>query len=141
MEVMGLQAIYPKPKLSRRNEEHKVYPYLLGDVQVDRPDFAWASDLTYIPLRRGFIYLVAIMDWYSRFVLSWKLSISMEVDFCIEALKSALTISKPEIFNSDQGSQYTSKRFTGLLKEREIKISMDGKGRCFGKECVSYYTS
>ncbi len=98
---------------------------------IKGPDFVWASDITYIRMRRGFVYLVAVMDWYSRFVLSWRVSISMEVDFCIEALLEALSLSQPEIFNSDQGSQYTSGKFTGILVQKGIQISMDGKGRCF----------
>ena len=131
MRQMGLQAIYPKPKLSRRNAEHKIYPYLLRDLIVDKPDQAWATDITYIRLKSGFVYLVAIMDWYSRYVNSWNLSISLEVDFCVEALEKALDISTPDIFNSDQGSQFTSNKFTTILREQDIQISMDGKGRVF----------
>lgn len=131
MRVMGIQAVYPKKKTSRKNHEHKVYPYRLRNLEITRPDQVWATDITYIPMYRGFVYLVAIMDWYSRFVLSWNLSISMEVEFCIEALYQALEISNPEIFNSDQGVQFTSKRFTQILVDKNVKISMDGRGRVF----------
>ena len=131
MREMGLQAVYPKRNLSKRHEGHKIYPYLLKGLNIERPDFVWASDITYIRMKRGFVYLVAVMDWYSRFVISWRISISMEVDFCIEALSEALSISQPEIFNSDQGAQYTSGKFTGILAQEGIQISMDGKGRCF----------
>jgi len=141
MKLMGIEAIYPKPRLSQRNTEHKIYPYLLRDLEIERADQVWTSDITYIRLRQGFIYLVAIMDWYSRYVLSWSVSNTMDVSFCIEALQEAFRTGQPEIFNSDQGSQYTSQDFTKILLDREIKISMDGKGRCFDKTFVSYYTS
>jgi len=131
MGLMGIEAIYPKPKLSKSNSEHKIYPYLLRGVKIERVNQVWASDITYIRLRQGFIYLVAIIDWYSRYVLSWSVSNTMDVDFCIQVLEESLQISQPEIFNSDQGSQYTSKDFTGILLDKGIKISMDGKGRCF----------
>jgi putative transposase len=131
MRQMGIQAIYPKPRLSLNQKEHKIYPYLLRDVCVDRVDQVWCADITYIPLRHGFVYLVAILDWYSRFVLSWQLSNTLDTAFCLEALDEALKISEPEIFNTDQGCQFTSLAFTGRLKEAEIKISMDGRGRVF----------
>jgi putative transposase len=131
MEVMGIEALYPKPKLSQPGEGHKIYPYLLKDVEVTRVNQVWSTDITYIRMAGGFVYLVAVMDWYSRFVLSWSLSVTMEVDFCIEALQRALRRGRPEIFNSDQGSQFTSEKFTGELKTRGITISMDGRGRCF----------
>jgi len=131
MRLMRLYAIYPKPRLSKSNDEHKKYPYLLKGVTVDHPDQAWASDITYIRLLHGFVYLVVIMDWFSRYVLSWELSITLEKDFCIDALKRSLLISKPEIFNSDQGPQYTSKDFIIVLKNEDIRISMDGQGRLF----------
>ena len=131
MEVMGLEAVYPKPKLSQPGEGHKIYPYLLKDVKVERVNQVWSTDITYIRMARGFCYLVAVMDWYSRFVLSWALSLTMELDFCVEALSNALRRARPEIFNSDQGSQFTSEKFTGELKTRGITISMDGRGRCF----------
>jgi len=131
MRQMGIQAIYPKPRLSLSQKEHTIYPYLLRDVCVDRVDQVWCADITYIPLRHGFMYLVAILDWYSRYVLSWQLSNTLDTTFCLEALEEALKISMPEIFNTDQGSQFTSLAFTGRLKEAKVKISMDGRGRVF----------
>ena len=131
MGVIGLAAVYPKPKLSQPGEGHKIYPYLLSDVKVERVNQVWSTDITYIRMTQGFCYLVAVMDWHSRFVLSWALSLTMELDFCLEALWSALRKALPEIFNSDQGSQFTSEKFTGELKTRGITISMDGRGRCF----------
>ena len=130
MEVMGIEAVYPKPKLSRPGEGHKIYPYLLRGVTVDRPNQVWSTDITYIRMAQGFVYLVAVMDWFSRFVLSWSLSLTMEIDFCIEALRSALRRGRPDIFNSDQGVQFTSEKFTGELAAKDIAISMDGRGRC-----------
>jgi putative transposase len=130
MTVMGIEAVYPKPKLSLAGEGHKVYPYLLRGVGVDRVNQVWSSDITYIRMSQGFAYLVAVMDWFSRYVLSWRLSVSLELDFCVEALKCALRRGRPEIFNTDQGSQFTSEKFTGELLTREIAISMDGRGRC-----------
>ena len=129
MGVMGLQAIYPKPRLSQRDGDHRVYPYLLRGLKVERPNQVWAADITYIPMSQGFMYLVAVIDWYSRCVLSWRLSNSLESTFCVEALEDALTHQQPEIFNTDQGSQFTGFDFTGVLKRESIKISMDGKGR------------
>ncbi len=131
MRTMGLEAIYPKPKLSRRNDEHKVFPYLLRDVPVVRPGQVWASDITYIRMRRGFVYLVAVMDWFSRYVLSWSVSVTLDVYFCLEALEKALAVGRSEIFNTDQGSQFTSREFTGMLLGAGIRVSMDGKGRAF----------
>lgn len=131
MRIMGIEAIYPKPKLSKGDSEHKVYPYLLKGVEVVRPNQVWSSDITYIPMHRGFVYLVAVMDWYSRYVLSWEVSVTMDVHFCISALERALRKAVPDIFNTDQGSQFTSRRFTGILQEGGIRISMDGKGRAF----------
>ena len=131
MKRMGLVAIYPKRRLSIANKLHKKYPYLLSGIVINRPNQVWATDITYIRLKKGFAYLTAIMDWYSRYVVSWELSITMDVDFCMTALKKALFIAKPEIFNSDQGSQFTSSRFTDILKENNVKISMDGKGRVY----------
>lgn len=130
MREMGLEAIYPKPHLSKTHQEHKIYPYLLRDVMVDRKDQVWAADITYIPLFRGFMYLVAIIDWWSRYVLAWQMSTSVDTSFCLEALEMALQFGKPEIFNTDQGSQFTSSVFTGTLKNNDILISMDGRGRC-----------
>jgi len=129
MQMMGLQAIYPKKKLSPPGRDHVIYPYLLRGLEVVRPDQVWAADLTYIRLLRGFIYLVAIMDWFSRYVLSWEISITLETDFCVSALRRALEDRRPEIFNTDQGAQFTSTDFITELKSREIRISMDGRGR------------
>jgi putative transposase len=127
MKLLGITAIYPKPNTSRANSAHQVYPYLLRNKTIDRPDQVWCTDITYIPMKKGFVYLVAIMDWHSRKVLSWRLSNSMDV----EALEEAITrFGTPEIFNSDQGSQFTSEAFTGVLKKNGVQISMDGKGRC-----------
>jgi putative transposase len=131
MKKMGLQAIFPKRNLSKASENSIKYPYLLKNLIIDRPNQVWATDITYIRVGGGYLYLTAVMDWYTRFILSWRLSNTMDVTFCLEALEEALNIGKPEIFNSDQGSQYTSKEFTNALKSREIQISMDGKGRCF----------
>lgn len=131
MRLMGLRSVAPAPNTSIPAKVHKVYPYLLRHVEVTRPNQVWATDITYIRLRGGFVYLVAIMDWYSRKVLSWELSNSMESSFCVSALERALRLHPaPEIFNSDQGSQFTSEAFTKVLKAQGIKISMDGKGRC-----------
>jgi putative transposase len=130
MTLMGIEAVYPKPKLSQPGEGHRIYPYLLRGVGVDRVNQVWSTDITYIRMAQGFVYLVAVMDWFSRYVLSWRLSLTMELDFCVEALKCALRRGRPEIFNSDQGSQFTSEKFTGELTARQIAISMDGRGRC-----------
>lgn len=130
MQVMGIEAVYPKPRLSQPGEGHKIYPYLLRGVTVERVNQVWSTDITYIRMAQGFVYLVAVMDWFSRFVLSWSLSLTMELDFCLEALKSALRRGQPEIFNSDQGSQFTSEKFIGPLEAKQIAISMDGRGRC-----------
>ena len=131
MRRMGLEAIYRAPKTSTPHPEHRVYPYLLRNVMVTRPDQVWCADISYIPVRRGFLYLVAIMDWASRHVLAWRLSNTMDAGFCIEALKEALVqYGRPEIFNTDQGSQFTSLDFTGVLSDASVAISMDGRGRC-----------
>jgi putative transposase len=127
---MGLEAIYQKPRLSEPHPGHKIYPYLLRNVVIDRKDQVWASDITYIPLARGFMYLVAIIDWWSRYVLAWKTSTTLDTAFCLAALEMALEFGKPEIFNSDQGSQFTSNAFTNAVKDNGIDISMDGRGRC-----------
>ena len=130
MKRMGIEAIYRKPNTSKPAPGHKIYPYLLRDLAVTRPNQVWAMDITYIPMARGFIYLAAVVDWFSRRVLAWRLSITMEASFCIEAVEEALSQNeKPEIFNTDQGSQFTSDDFTGLLRKNGIDISMDGKGR------------
>lgn len=129
MKTMGLEAIYPKPKLSAANKEHKKFPYLLRDLVIGHPDHAWAGDITYIPLLKGFGYLFAIIDWFSRYVVAWELSNLLDTAFCIEALERGLSRKKPEIFNTDQGVQFTSNQFTRRLENDGIKISMDGKGR------------
>jgi putative transposase len=130
MRQMGIEALYRKPNTSRRHAAHPIYPYLLRNLHIERPNHVWATDITYIPMRRGFVYLVAIVDWYSRRVLAWRLSNTLTTtDFCIEALEEAINrYGSPEIFNTDQGSQFTSAEFTGILKARNIRISMDGKG-------------
>lgn len=129
MRQMGIEALYRKPNTSRRHAAHPIYPYLLRNLHIERPNHVWATDITYIPMRRGFVYLVAIVDWYSRRVLAWRLSNTLTTDFCIEALEEAITrYGTPEIFNTDQGSQFTSAEFTGVLKAHNIRISMDGKG-------------
>lgn len=129
MRLMGLEAIYPKPKTSEAILEHRKYPYLLREVDVVRPNQVWSTDITYLPMPKGFMYLVAVMDWYSRYVLSWRLSNTLDTSFCIEALDAALKRGKPEIFNSDQGAQFTCRAFTGRLERADIRISMDGRGR------------
>ena len=130
MRIAGIEALYPKPNLSRPAPGHQIYPYLLRGVAIERPDQVWSIDITYIPMRGGFLYLVAVMDWFSRFVLSWELSNTMETGFCLAALGAALRAGKPEIFNSDQGSQFTSADFTGTLLRQGVLVSMDGRGRC-----------
>jgi putative transposase len=129
MRLMGLQAVLPGPHTSRRHPQHPVYPYLLRDRTIRAPDEVWCADITYVPMRRGFLYLVAIMDWVSRYVLSWELSNALETSFCLTALERALEGGPPGIFNTDQGSQFTSEDFTGRLERAEIRISMDGRGR------------
>jgi putative transposase len=130
MRLMGLSPIYQKPNTSKPHPQHKVYPYLLRGLTIDKPNQVWCADVTYIPMRRGFLYLVAIMDWATRKVLSWRLSNTQDADFCVAAMEEALQrYGKPEIFNTDQGSQFTSYAFTSVLKDAGIKISMDGKGR------------
>ena len=130
MGIMGISAIYPKKNLSISNKAHKKYPYLLRNLEISRPNQVWSTDITYIRLKRGFVYLTAIVDWYSRYVLSWRISTTLDRRFCIEALNEALgKYGKPEIFNTDQGSQFTSEEFTDILKTANIRISMDGKGR------------
>ena len=129
MRKMGLEGMAPGPSTSRPSVGHKVYPYLLRDVVIERPNQVWSSDITYIPMRDGFLYLVAVMDWFSRHVLSWRLSNSMDVEFCLDALDDALSQGTPEIFNTDQGSQFTSRFYTDRLQSKSIEISMDGRGR------------
>ena len=130
MAKMGLSPIYQRPRTSDPHPEHRIYPYLLRDLEITRPNQVWCADITYIPMRRGFLYLVAVMDWATRKVLAWRLSNTMDAQFCVEALKEALArFGKPEIFNTDQGSQFTSTDFTGVLRDAEVRISMDGRGR------------
>ena len=130
MATMGLTPIYQRPRTTVPHPEHRIYPYLLRDLVVDRPNQVWCADITYIPMRRGFLYLVAVMDWATRRVLSWRLSNTMDVEFCVAALEEALVrFGRPDIFNSDQGSQFTSPRFTEVLTGAGVRISMDGRGR------------
>ena len=131
MNLMGIQAIYPKRNLSKRKHEHKVYPYLLRGLSIDRPDQVWCSDVTFIRMKHGWAYLTVVMDWYSRYIISWELSMTMDASFVLRCLDRALETGTPEIFNSDQGSQYTSNGFTDRLKSAGVRISMDGKGRAF----------
>lgn len=129
MQQMGIQAIYPKPGLSRSNPAHKIYPYLLRGLAITHPNQVWSADITYIPLRNGFMYLVAVIDWYSRYVLAWRLSNTLESTFCVEVLQQALQFGCPSMFNTDQGAQFTAVAFTAVLHQAGIQISMDGKGR------------
>jgi len=129
MRTMGIAALYPRQRTSTPGVGHRVYPYLLRGLVIDRANQVWCSDITYIPMERGFMYLVAIMDWHSRYVLSWRLSNTLDAEFCVSALKEALVRGKPEIFNTDQGSQFTSRAFTDVLQANQIAISMDGRGR------------
>lgn len=129
MRIMGLEAIYPRPRTTRRDANHRVFPYLLRNVAIVRRDQVWSSDITYVPMPRGYMYLAAVIDWHSRFVLSWRLSNTLEGSFCLEALEDALRKGTPEIFNTDQGSQYTATAFTGRLERAGVAVSMDGRGR------------
>lgn len=129
MRVMGLEAIYPRPRTTQRDAQHRIYPYLLRNVAIERPDHVWSTDITYVPLSTGYAYLTAVIDWFSRRVLSWRLSNSLEGRFCLEALDEALGNGRPEIFNTDQGSQFTSLAFTGRLEKCGVAVSMDGRGR------------
>ena len=131
MRKMGLQAVYPRPRTSIPNKEHKKYPYLLRGLEIRRPNQVWATDITYVPMPQGFMYLVAIMDWYSRYVIAWQISNTLDGAFCLATLRSALQHGKPEIFNSDQGSQFTAHDFTHELEQAGVRISMDGRGRAF----------
>lgn len=129
MRLMGLQAVLPGPHTSRRHPEHRVYPYLLRGLEIRAPNEVWCADITYVPMKRGFLYLVAVMDWFSRYVLAWELSNSLETAFCLDGLERALGKGRPGIFNTDQGSQFTSEDFTGRLEKAGVRISMDGRGR------------
>ena len=133
MRQMGLEAVYPRRKrgLSIPDKQHRIYPYLLKDVQIEQADQVWSADITYIRMYRGWVYLAAVMDWFSRYVLSWEVSVTLESDFCVEALKRAMSFGKPQVFNTDQGSQFTSIEFTRFLLDAGVQISMDGKGRVF----------
>jgi putative transposase len=131
MQMMGLQAIYPQPRTSVTNHEHRVYPYLLREVKVVRPNQVWSADITYIRLVSGFMYLVAILDWFSRYVIAWALSNTLDGHFCLQALQRALPLGQPEIFNTDQGAQFTARAFTATLEQAGVRVSMDGRGRCF----------
>jgi putative transposase len=130
MRLMGLEAIYPKPRLSLAGRGHRIYPYLLRNVGIERPDQVWSSDITYIPLPTGFMYLAAIIDWYSRYVLAWRLSNTLDGSFCLDMLEEALSRGQPEIFNTDQGVQFTAEAWTGRLQSAGVAVSMDGRGRC-----------
>jgi putative transposase len=129
MQQMGLEAIYPKPRTTVVDREHRIYPYLLRGVAITRPNQVWSTDITYIPMQNGFMYLTAVIDWYSRYVLSWQLSNTLDTQFCLQALRQALQVGQPDLFNTDQGVQFTSLAFTSVLEAAAIRISMDGKGR------------
>jgi putative transposase len=133
---MGLEAIYPKPRLSAAGRGHKIYPYLLRGVKIERPDQVWGADITYVPLPSGFMYLAAVIDWYSRYVLSWRLSNTRDGAFCLEMLEEALKGGRPEVFNTDQGVQFTAEAFTGRLLSAGVAVSMDGRGRASGNAFV-----
>lgn len=139
MRLMGIEALYPRPRTTVTDKEHKKYPYLLRSVAIVRPNQVWATDITYIPLRYGFLYLVAVIDWYSRYVLAWELSSSLDSSFCESALRAALSRGTPDIFNSDQGSQFTSQSFTGILLAAGVAISMDGVGRALDNIIVERF--
>lgn len=130
MRVMGLEAVYPKPRLSLAGKGQRLYPYLLRGVRIERPDQVWSSDITYVPLATGFMYLAAVIDWYSRYVLAWRLSNTLDGSFCLEMLEEALGRGRPEIFNTDQGVQFTAQAWTGRLESAGVAVSMDGRGRC-----------
>jgi putative transposase len=129
MRVMGLEAIYPKPRLSAAGKGHRIYPYLLRDVRVVRPDQVWSTDITYVPMASGFMYLAAVIDWFSRYVIAWRLSNTLDGSFCLEMLDEALRGGRPEVFNTDQGVQFTAEAFTGTLESAGVAVSMDGRGR------------
>jgi putative transposase len=129
MRLMGLQAVYPKPRTSKPAAEHKVYPYLLRNLDILQPNHVWSADITYVPLTGGFMYLVAIIDWFSRYVVAWQLSNTLDSHFCVQTLQQALQRRRPEIFNTDQGAQFTAAAFTGILETAQVRISMDGRGR------------
>jgi putative transposase len=130
LRLMGLEAIYPKPKLSTAGRRRRIYPYLLRDVRIERPDQVWSTDITYVPLARGFMYLAAIIDWFSRYVIAWRLSNTLDGSFCLDMLDEALSRGRPDVFNTDQGVQFTAQAWTGRLESAGVAVSMDGKGRC-----------
>jgi putative transposase len=130
MRLMGLEAIYPKPRLSTARAGHQVYPYLLRGVRIQRPDQVWSTDITYVPLASGYMYLAAVLDWYSRYVIAWRLSNTLDGSFCLEMLEEALSRGRPEVFNTDQGAQFTAAAWTGRLEAAGVAVSMDGRGRC-----------
>ena len=130
LRLMGLEAIYPKPRLSAARAGHRIYPYLLRDVSIERPDQVWSTDITYVPLASGFMYLAAILDWYSRYVVAWRLSNTLDGSFCLEMLEEALSRGRPEVFNTDQGVPFTAQAWTGRLESAGVAVSMDGRGRC-----------
>jgi putative transposase len=130
MRLMGLEAIYPKPRLSVPGHNHKIYPYLLRGVPITRVDQVWSTDITWVPMPQGFMYLAAIIDWYSRYVIAWRLSNTLDGDFCLEMLDEAMSKGRPEVFNTDQGAQFTACAWTSRLESAQVKVSMDGKGRC-----------
>src|SRR5437868_8157328 len=140
MRVMGLEAIYPRRRTSEPAAEHRIYPYLLRNLAIERPDQVWSADITYVPLRRGFMYLVAVLDWHSRYVLSWELSNTLDSSFCVAALEAAMESQRPEIFNTDQGAQFTSQAFTGLLEAAEVAISMNGRGQALDNVFIEAVT-
>src|SRR5262249_3877949 len=133
LRLMGLEAIYPKPKLSAARAGHRIYPDLLRDVGIERPDPVWSTDITYVPLARGFMYLAAILDWFSRYVIAWRLSNTLDGSFCLEMLEEALSRGRPEVFNTDQGVRFTAQAWTGRLESAGVAVSMDGRGRRPGK--------
>ena len=130
MRQMRIEAIYPKPRLSQPGAAHRVYPYLLRNVKIERVDQVWSTDITYVPMERGFMYLAAIIDWYSRFVLGWRLSNTLDGGFCLELLEEALQSRTPKVFNTDQGVQFTARSFTETLESADVQVSMNGRGRC-----------
>ena len=141
MQLMGIEAIYPKPDISKANQQHKVYPYLLRNVSIERINQVWSADITYIPMENGFMYLVAVMDWYSRYVFAWEISNTLDTSFCLNALNDTLQCGKPEIFNTDQGAQFTSEVFTDCLENSGIAISMDGRGRALDNIFIELWRS
>src|SRR5947207_1508660 len=138
MRLMGLEVIYPKPRLSDAGWGHRIYPYLLRNVNIERPDQVWSTDITYVPLVTGFMYLAAVLDWYSRYVLAWRLSNTLDGSFCLDMLEEALCQGQPEICNTDQGVQFTAQAWTGRLESAGVAVSMDGRGRCMNPDAWNY---